>query len=130
MIVLHASSNTPENRILRAKVSLSLIWCFGTRTRMIFVDETGLSFNIQPRYGFSLQGQTPYAQSKSISQNYSIIMAMDNFGILGFMIFKESVKSEDYIAFLYKLVQEEISELNNKKVIFLMDNCICCFTLI
>ena len=105
-------------KILRAKVSLSIIWCFGTMTRMIFVDETGLSFNIQPRYGFSLQDQTPYAQSKSISPNYIIIMAMDNFGIHGFMILKESVKSEDYIAFLYKLVQEEISELHNKKVIF------------
>ena len=88
MKVLHVSSNIPENKMLRAKVSLSLIWCFGTMKRMIVIDETGLSFNIQPRYGFSLRGQTSYAQSKFISQNYSIIMAMDNFGIIGFMIFK------------------------------------------
>ena len=71
----------------------------------------------------SIRGQTPSITSKPESRNYSIVIAMDNYGILGYMIFTEGVKSEDYILFLYTFVTQEFLEMSTKKVIFFMDNC-------
>ena len=49
-------------------------------------------------------------------------MAMDKFGVIGFMVFAGSVKSIDYIAFLYNLVQEDLNQKAYRKTVFLMDN--------
>ena len=56
------------------------------------------------------------------SDNYSLLIAMDRWGIIGFMLFAGSVKTEDYIAFLYTLVENDLRDNAYKKTVFFMDN--------
>ena len=67
-------------------------------------------------------GEITYTSIEPQSENYSILMAMDKFGVIGFMVFAGSVKSIDYIAFLYKLVQEDLNQKAYQKSVFLMEN--------
>ena len=80
------------------KIAIILKICFGTRKRPIFVNESGLCFNIHPRYGLSLRG-TSHIESNTESKNYSVLMTIDNYRVLSYLIFMKGVKSED-IAFL------------------------------
>ena len=50
-------------------------------------------------------------------------MSMDRYGIISYMIFTAGVKSEDFIAYLYSMVQREYDDFRNKKLVFFMDNC-------
>ena len=43
-------------------------------------------------------------------------------GIIGFMVFSGSIKTYDYIAFLYTLVKQDLTNNNYIKTIFFMDN--------
>ena len=119
---INVERNSDKLKINRKFISSCLLNCLVSRSRIIFLDETGLKFNISPRYGFAIKGEKPYIKSDPESENFSVLMAFDRFGVISFMIFKESIKSEDYLAFLYQLVNNDLYDQFNKKVVFFMDN--------
>jgi len=121
--VLNVNSNSYENKERRKAVSFYLLECIAMYRKIIFIDETGICFNIHPKYGFSLRGTSPYFESAPESVNYSIVMSMDRYGIVSYMVFTESIKTEDFIAYLYLMVPKEYDDFKNKKLVFFMDNC-------
>ena len=71
------NSNSVGNKNYRKEVALRLLWCYCIRVKIIFLDETGISFNISPRYGYSIKGQDAIMVSDPESDNYSLLMAMN-----------------------------------------------------
>ena len=55
--------------------------------------------------------------------NYSVVVALDIEGMVGWMIFRGSLKGKDFFIFLMELIKENDStKWKNKNPVFFMDN--------
>ena len=90
---------------------------------IIFIDETGFNQQMIPLYGYSKIGERCLVSANFRSQNYTVIAAITKSRILGYQIFKGSVKAEDFGSFIASLLNEYPEILQNRsKYVFFMDN--------
>ena len=114
--------NTPAIKLKRKMVCKYILNLHRQKRNIVYVDETGFKFNNYTNHGFAEKGKSAYINSLPISKNYSTAMAMSDFGILGFMLFDGSCKSIDFMGFLYKMIQSDSQNFENKRITFFMDN--------
>ena len=65
-----------------------------------------MSENIYPKYGYSVKN-SPYIVTVPPKNNkhYSLIAAITENKLLGYMVFEGSVKTQDYGGFILKLIE-------------------------
>ena len=90
-----------DTKIQRKMVAKYLLKDLKQKKEIIFVDEFGSHYHSRPNYGYAISGAKPYIQDLPKSKNYSVIMVMDQLGIIGFTVFDGSCKSTDFMGFMY-----------------------------
>jgi hypothetical protein len=64
-----------------------------------FIDETGFKESLVALYGYSKRRSPARIVSGKNGGNYSLICAITDEQVLGFHVFKESVKAQDFGCF-------------------------------
>ena len=91
--------------------------------KMIYLDESSFNLNLSNLYGYAKKNEKFVSVVPPKSENISLLAAVSDDGILGFMVFKGSVKGNDYGAFILKLIDSnEIIKNNLENYVFCMDN--------
>jgi hypothetical protein len=71
---------------------------------IIFIDETCISTDLNPLKGYWYNGKTPELVKTNLKSRLSVISAITNDRLLGFMIIKPSVKCCNFGIFLLELL--------------------------
>ena len=114
--------NSDRIKTKRYNIAKTLLFCFDKRYHMIYLDESGFNIYMTTRYHYAPKGDRISADMEKKSSNYSYIGAIDYLGLIGFMIFKGSVKQEDFFGFLCLLLQRIEDNTSTTNFVFFMDN--------
>ena len=92
-------------------------------TRLIYIDETGVSVCTRRRRGRSLVGITPIRTVRKIrAQNYNICAAMMHNKMFHFEVERGTYNGESFLLFMKNLIKK-LEENNLREIIFIVDNC-------
>ena len=79
-----------------------LLSCVERDIEIVFIDEVGFNQDLAPLYGYSKVGTKCSYSKLPKSNNFSVTAAMSTRGLIGFQIFKRSVKGADFCGFYCK----------------------------
>ena len=91
---------------------------------LIFLDETSFNLEGTKEWGWSKKGKRLFLEKNTKSNNYSLIAAMTIKRIMGFMIFRNSVDSNNFLAFYISLLNFIKNEIKKplKDYVLILDN--------
>ena len=90
--------------------------------KMIFIDESSIKMDLQPKKAYCENGSYPQIPLSTNSQNISLIMAITENSILGYMFFDSSVKCMDFFIFIIELLAKKPHLYKERKdYIFVID---------
>jgi len=73
----------------------------------IFIDECAFDYSLRPIKGKSKRGTHAIIKNVPRSKNLTLLAAVSMYGLEGYMIFGEPVKTEDFVGFLVNLIKEK-----------------------
>ena len=115
--------NEERTKNMRKELSEIMLRVYISDLWPIYIDEASFNLEIRRNYTWTKKGKVMSAIRPPKSTNYSLLAAMDLKRIVGWMVFRGSVKKEDYFSFLMSLnkifSQTQFKSLNP---IFFMDN--------
>ncbi len=115
--------NEPRTKNLRKIVAIDLLKIFMEDFSPISIDESSFNLCLRPTHAWGTAGKIISGKRPAKSCNYSLLAAMDINEIIGWMLFKGSVKKGDFFTFLMELVKNnDRSRCKTEKPIFFMDN--------
>jgi len=115
--------NKDPSIVKRQLVAQQILSAIKADLKVIFLDETGFTQGLRPLYGYSKVGQPCLIGSEANFQNYSVITAITKEKIIGFQVFKGSIETNEFGAFLAGLVKANPELLKDRsKYVFYMDN--------
>lgn len=114
--------NYPSVKEQRREVAMTLTESLFEAYDIIFVDETGIQFNSVPTYGWGKRGVRLGVRTKPRSRNYTLMTAITDLKVLGCQMIRGSMKSNDYMGFLYTLLKHYEFDKSSKELIIFADN--------
>ena len=89
----------------------------------IYIDEFGFNLGLTRTKGRSPKGQPAFAYSVlQRGGNVSVIFAIDENGLINFLIHESAVKKDDFTTFI-SIVLEEVNSRNIQNACLIFDNC-------
>lgn len=115
--------NDKDQIQLRFVKSVDVALFLKANKKIIFLDETGFNQSMVPIYGYSKIGKRAYFKTRPQEENYSVVAAISENKLMGFMIFQGSVQHSEFGFFLIKLFKKypDIIDHPGEYVLF-MDN--------
>jgi hypothetical protein len=113
--------NTSENIERRYLDTVTFLNKVEGDTRFVFVDESGFNNQIIPIFGWARKGQRCVVRTFPQTHNTTVITAITQHDILGFQIFRGSVKGRDFGCFLMNLI-EYYPDLLDERCLWIFDN--------
>lgn len=124
--VCNVRGNERKGKQLRYEFVLAITKQIILNKRLIFIDEAGFNLEGHKNYGWSEKGAPLPVNVMSKSVNYSVLGAMSQQGLIGFMIVKGPVDSIIYCAFMSNLINNLIEQdFLLEETTFVMDNARC-----
>jgi hypothetical protein len=87
--------------------------------QMIFIDESGFNNHVIPIFGYAKKGRKCVVEVHPKTSNISVLAAITQSCLLGFQIFRGSVKAKDFGCFLINLIEFSPEILGRKDPMFL-----------
>ena len=117
-------TNNIINKGKRRDFVLIMIKEIDQNMKFIFLDETSFNMEGKKCYGWSLKGEILSLEAKNRSCNYSLIAAMTQSRLIGFMIVRRYVNGVAFLGFIMMLLNHLIIEEKNKieDYAFVLDN--------
>lgn len=93
---------TLDSIMQRFEYSLKItsILAHDPKTRFIFIDETSLQSSLTKKRTWSMRNLPLVCQAPLRSQNFSMITAVDQYSVLGWMIVKGAANSQIFAYFI------------------------------
>jgi transposase len=94
-------TNKDELILARSEFCKRALYYYSMNYTIIYIDESGFNGSLHPKRGYSLRGEIcriKYIGEKT--KNVSLLCAVTGKGVLGYMLFKGSVKASDFTYFL------------------------------
>ena len=91
--------------------------------KFIYIDETGFNNFIIPIFGYSPKGERLTYEVQPKTNNFSVLAAFSDEGILAYQIFEKGISGRDFGAFMANLILK--TDMQNKGLnnfVFFMDN--------
>lgn len=115
--------NESRTKNLRKAAAIDILKAHLSSLSPVYIDETSFNLMIRPLYSWGFRGKIIFGIRPAKSTNYSLLAAMDNNGIIGWMLFRGGVKKEDFFAFLMEMIKDNsLSRWQNTNSLFFMDN--------
>ncbi len=115
--------NFVANQTKQLAVAKQLITLLSQDYSVMFVDETGVSLNCCPNYGWGKKGKKISLEIKGNLKNYSIMAAITKKQVLGCQIIqKGGTTKEDFLGFVCSMIQEYFTDTLYNEIIVFCDN--------
>jgi transposase len=87
------------------------------KAEILWGDETGISSEDNRGRGYAPRGQTPVVPSSGKRFSTSMISAINNEGMMRFMVYEGALHTDTFLVFLRRLIKD-----NDRKVFLIVDN--------
>ena len=87
------------------------------KAEILWGDETGISSEDNRGRGYAPRGQTPVVHSSGKRFSTSMISAINNEGLMRFMVYEGALRTDTFLVFLKRLIKD-----NDRKVFLIVDN--------
>lgn len=117
--------NSEALKLIRYQRSESLIEYIKTGCELIYLDESSFNTDICPIYGYSKRNCAFKVREYPKGRNLSLLAAMTENELLGFMLFETSVKGVDFGSFILQIIANHTKIAKNlSKTIWYCDNAV------
>jgi hypothetical protein len=90
-------------------------------SRLVFIDEVGISVNSNKKYGWVPIGETLTRSHVKNTSHITIIGAITDERILGYMVLKGFINAKLFAGFIAKLIEKLTDEGSLRQHIFVFD---------
>lgn len=114
--------NSDNTKMKRFRFSRLLLYYKSLGYMIFYIDETGLSTNLQQEYGWCEKGK-PLISKKEMKrcQNFSLLCAISEGDVYYYQVFWGGIRSADFANFITRMVND--NNLYQKRYIIVLDNC-------
>jgi len=107
----------------RKEVAIQILKMHLSEVTPVYIDETSFNLNTRQYYGWGTKGRPLLRICPCKSINFSLLVALDIEGIVGWMLFRGSVKTADFFTFLMEMIEKnDLSRWGEKYPVYFMDN--------